>query len=214
MKLVVLALVIAGCKGDPKAVPPPPASGSAVAGSAAAPASSPPAPDICEVGAGVFEHASCTSPLGMKVLEQAKRALSGTLDIARKASSSDPHQLQILCAQLVQALVRDAKSNGCKVELADADRTQIATLLDGYYAQRTAVVATGDAAADAVIARIAGVRDAMCACTDLACVTRVDKQLDSIGTFAFGAPQLARDLGIKLLDDVSRCESRIDGTRP
>jgi hypothetical protein len=213
MKLVVLVAVLAGCNGDHKAAPAP-ASGSAAA--ATAPPVAPPVaavPDVCAAGVRAFDSATCTTAQGTKALAQAKQTLSGTLDIAHKVSTGDPHQLQIVCAQLVQALLRDAASLGCKVEFGKADLDQIGVLLEAYYAQRTPVVPTGDANADVVIKRIVAVRDAMCACTDMTCVARVDKTIDSIGTFAFGAPQAARDLGTKLLEDVSRCEARLDNTR-
>ncbi len=145
----------------------------------------------------------------MKVLEQAKRTLSGTLDLTTKAAHADPHALQIVCAQLIQALSRDAAAQGCKIELAAADQQQIDVVMSAYYAQRTPVAKTGDATADLVVAKVVAVRDAMCACEDMKCVTKIDKTIDSIGTFGSNAPQAARELAGKLLDDVSRCEARV-----
>jgi hypothetical protein len=81
--------------------------------------------------------------------------------------------------------------------------------LEEWYAQRTAVTPTGDAAADAVIAKIATIRDATCACEKSACLDEVDKQLASVGTFADNAPQGARDLGKKLLEDTARCAAKV-----
>lgn len=212
--LVMLVVALAACKGDHK-TPPAPGSGSAIA-SGAAP-TPPPAnatPDVCEAGVRAIERASCKSPEAAKFLDRARQTLAGTLDVARKASSADPHQLQIVCAQLVQALLRDASTSGCTIELGDVDRKQITSLLEAWYAERTPVVPTGDSASDALIARIVAVRDAMCACTDMTCLARVDKQIDTIGALAAGAPQVARDLGTKLLDDVSRCEARIRNGKP
>ncbi len=211
---LALAISIAACQGS-KHEPPSPPPQTAPAPTSASPSTPSPAqppapPDICAAGTRIFDHATCTSAQGMKVLEQAKRTLNGTLDLTKKAASADPHALQIVCAQLIQALSRDAVAQGCKIDLAEADQQQIEVLMAAYYAQRTAVTPSGDTAADAVIAKIVGVRDAMCACEDMKCVAKVDKTIDTIGTFGSNAPQAARDLGGKLLDDVSRCEARLN----
>ena len=68
---------------------------------------------------------------------------------------------------------------------------------------------TGDAASDAVIARIVAVRDAACECKDAACLDRVDQQLVAIGTLPATAPDAARTLGSKLLEDAGRCAARV-----
>jgi len=208
MKLVIrvatLVALIASCKGEHA---PAPAPGRA-AGTEAVPTPAAITVETCQVGVRVFEHVTCKSAAGTMSLDQAKRTLAGMLDVARKAGA-DPHQLQIVCARMVQALVRDAPSNGCSVTLGGADRTRIKEVLDAWYAERTPVAPTGSGASDVVIGRIVAIRDAMCACADLACLTRVDRQLDSIGTLPSDAPQAAGDLGRKLLDDVSRCEARI-----
>lgn len=209
MKLVIqvatVVALIAGCKGEHA---PAPAPGRA-AETEAVPSPAAVTIETCQVGLRMFEHVTCKSAESTRSLDKAKRTLAGMLDVARKAGNADPRQLQIVCARMVQALVRDASSNGCPITLGDADRAQIKGVLDAWYAERTPVVATGSGASDVVIGRIAAVRDAMCACADLACLTRVDGQLDSIGTLPSDAPQGARDLGRKLLDDVSRCEARI-----
>jgi XTP/dITP diphosphohydrolase len=203
---------LAACQGR-KGEPPSPPPQTAPAPATATPSPAPPAPappDLCAAGTRIFDHATCASAQGMKILDQAKRTLRGTLDLTTKAANTDPHALQIVCAQLIQALSRDAAAQGCTIELAAADQHQLEALMSAYYAQRTPVTNTGDAAADAVVAKIVAVRDAMCACEDMKCVTQVDKTIDSIGTFGSNAPQAARDLGGKLLDDVSRCEARLN----
>jgi len=211
---LALAISFAACQGS-KHEPPSPPPQTAPAPTSATPSPPPPAPppappDICAAGTRIFDHATCTSAQGMKVLEQAKRTLNGTLDLTKKAASADPHALQIVCAQLIQALSRDAAAQGCKIDLAEADQQQIDVLMAAYYAQRTAVTPSGDSAADAVIGKIVAVRDAMCACEDMKCVAKVDETIDTIGTFGSNAPQAARELGGKLLDDVSRCEARLN----
>ena len=212
-----LVVALAACQGSTHEPPSPPPQTAPAPVTPSSPPLPPPAPaatDLCAAGTRIFDHATCATPQGMKVLEQAKRTLSGTLDLTTKAANTDPHALQIVCAQLIQALSRDAAAHGCTIELAAADKQQIDVLMTAYYAQRTPVTKTGDTAADAVVAKVVAVRDAMCACEDLTCVAKVDKTIDSIGTFGSNAPQAARDLGGKLLDDVSRCEARLNTPAP
>jgi hypothetical protein len=60
-----------------------------------------------------------------------------------------------------------------------------------------------------VIARIVAVRDAACECKDAACLDRLDAKLGAIGTLPATAPDAARTLGSKLLEDAGRCASRV-----
>ena len=98
------------------------------------------------------------------------------------------------------------------LELASArmlDRARVHDRLQKWYGRRTDVTPTGDATADAVMTKIAQIRDAMCACADMTCLNTVDKQIAAIGGLGSNAPQAARDLGGKLYDDIGRCEKRI-----
>ncbi len=212
MKLVALIGLVVACKaGDDHKQPPAQIAPAPAAATPSPPPPKPPAPalDVCAAGTRAFEHATCSSDHGRQVLEQAKKTVTGTLDLTKKAANADPQSLQLVCAQLIQALIRDTSAQGCKIELDPSDQQQIDQLLKTYYAQRTPVTKTGDADADAVVARAAAVRDQLCACEDLKCVDKAEKAIDSIGTFGSNAPQAARDLGAKLLDDVSRCVARL-----
>lgn len=209
---VLLVVVLAGCKGDkPREQPPAPVpSGSAPP--ASAPAIDAPAaeatPALCELGLAAVAGATCEKPEMRASLMAMKRSLDGLVDTIGKASG-DPVQFQVMCAQLVIAIERDAKRAGCTLAIDDLQRGELMAVLDAWYAHRTRVTPTGHAAADAVIAKIAAVRDATCECRDGACLDRVDKQLVAIGEMPPDAPQAARDLGSKLLEDAARCANRV-----
>ena len=233
MKLVVIAALslLASCKDRPRESPPPsvpqeqapaqpaqpagagaptagPATGAGGAG-AGAPSAQDAVPDICRIGLDALDNATCTKPEARASLVDPRKALAHTSQTVGKIAGADPRQLQVMCAQMLLAIERDAAKLSCTLAIDARQRKEITTLLDAWFGQRTKVTPTGDAAADAVIARIAAVRDAACACPDTACLDRVDKQLSEVGTMPQTAPEAARTLGGKLLEDASRCASRV-----
>jgi len=195
MRIVVLIVLLSACGNKKEAAPAPaPASGSAPAKAEA---------DVCRIASKAIEGASCAA-----LLAPAKKSLDGIVQMVGQASA-DPRKFQVMCAQLLLAIERDAAKQSCKLAIDETQRSQIMKLLDEWYAQRTQVVPTGDAEADKVIAKLAAVRDATCGCRDGACLDQVDKQLTAIGEMPASAPQAARDLGSKLLEDASRCANRV-----
>jgi hypothetical protein len=226
MKLVVIAALslLASCKDRPRESqqqqPAPAQPGPAQLGAgapAAAPASgvapaapaTPETPDICRIGLDALDKATCTKPESRDSLVDARKAIARTSEAIGKLTAADPRQLQVMCAQMLLAIERDAAKLSCTLAIDARRRKEITTLLDAWFGQRTPVTPTGDAAADAVIARIAAVRDAACECRDAACLDRLDKQLGEVGTMPAAAPDAARKLGSKLLEDASRCASRV-----
>jgi len=165
--------------------------------------------DICKVGIEQLGRVACKKPEDARQVMQAKSAVEGIVDAARKTPNADPQQFQVMCAQAVQAIDRDAEKLGCGPRLDAATRVKIAGVLDAFYAQRTKVVPTGDAVADAAVKRIAAVRDAACACPDLACMDKLGPQLEEAVAQLPQAAQKARELAAKLLDDASRCATRL-----
>ena len=191
--LITVALVSAACsKKQEEAPPPPPA----------------PAVDVCDLGTRALDRVTCSTGSG-GAIQKARKTFVGFVDAIRKATQADAKQFQIMCAQMLTALEKDASAAGCKLDLAAADRAAIKAVLDAYYTERAKIEPTGDAASDAVIARAVAVREAMCACSTMQCLEIVDKQLDTIGALPDKAPQAARDLGGRVLDDIGRCETRI-----
>lgn len=157
----------------------------------------------------MIEQATCGKPEARQSLLNTRQAIESTIETLGKAAGADRRQFQVMCAQMLLAIEQDATKLSCKLAIDERQRKEITTFLDAWYGQRTPVVPTGDAAADAVIARIAAVRDAACECRDAACLDRLDKQLGEVGTMPQTAPAEARTLGSKLLEDAGRCASRV-----
>lgn len=208
--LIACIGLLATCKDRPREQPAMAGSSAAIAPAApdAAPSAAP-GVDICGIGRSAIANATCPTPGVRDNLLRAKKSLDGIVDMIGQAGAVDPRKFQVMCAQLLLAIERDAAQVKCTLAIDASQRAAIAKLLDEWYAQRTPVVPTGDAAADAVISRIVAVRDAACECRDAACLDRVDRQLVTIGTMPATAPQAARDLGGKLLDDAARCATRV-----
>ncbi|HWU88592.1 MAG TPA: hypothetical protein VN253_15020, partial [Kofleriaceae bacterium] len=168
-----------------------------------------PPPDICRSSLAALDQATCTTPEVRQKLLDAKKAISGVVETMTKVGGADPRQFQVMCAQMLLALERDSVKLSCAIAIDAHQRKELTALLDAWYGQRTPVAPTGDTASDAVIARIAAVRDATCGCRDAACLDRVDQQLVAIGALPPAAPDAARTLGSKLLEDAGRCASRV-----
>jgi hypothetical protein len=194
VRVLIAVALLAACSKKSDAPPPPP----------------PPAPnvDICDLGTRALDRVTCSSGSGAAV-GQARKTFVGFVDAVRKASQADAHQFQIMCAQMLQALEKDTTKAGCTMEMSPADRGNLKAVLDSYYAERTKIVPTGDAASDLVIDHIGEIRESMCACSTMMCLEMIDKQLDTIGALPPKAPQSAHDLGNKLIDDIGRCEAKI-----
>jgi hypothetical protein len=204
MKRAVVLVALLACKSDKPAPAPVVVAGDAVVVVDAAPV----LPEICRHGAAAIDNATCPSPDVRASLMQAKKSLDGVVQTVGQ-TAVDPMQFQVLCAQLVLAIERDAKKLGCTLAIEPARRTEMMSTLDTWYARRTPVENTGHAAADAVIAKIAAVRDATCECKLGSCLAEVDKQLVAVGTMPADAPEAARKLGSKLLEDAARCANRV-----
>jgi len=200
MKLVALMVMLAACKGGSRAEPKP--------GSAAPPGTMAPL-DICNIGLGALDKTTCDAPDSANNLQRVQQAFRGILDTIQNTQPPDPRPLQMMCAQVFLAMQRDVEKLHCTTGITGDQHAAIAAALEAWYAQRTPVSPTGDQASDAVIAKIAAVRDHMCACTDMACLERVDKELDTLGSLPANAPAQATQLGRALLEDVGRCESKI-----
>lgn len=209
-RALLISLALVACKDDKPAAPPPaPASGSPVA------PTPPPAPpdaavlDACGIARAALAAAKCDKPADQAGLQQAKKALDGIVETVGQLGAGNPQQFHAACAQLLLALERDAKKTSCTLVLVADQRAEIIALLEKWYAQRTAVQPTGDAAADAFVAKLAAVRDATCKCEKAACLDQVDKQLMAVGKIPQNAPEAARTLASKLLEDAARCAARV-----
>ncbi|MBA3396339.1 MAG: hypothetical protein H0T89_27155 [Deltaproteobacteria bacterium] len=218
MKPIIVAaalVLLAGCKDKEASKPPevrpanPTEVPAAVVDAAAHVAHVAPAVDACAISLAALDKATCPTPEAQQSLAAAKKSIAGIVDTVRQVGGSDPRQFQVMCAQMLVALERDATKVNCVIELDADQRSALTGLLDAWYAQRTAVVPTGDAAADAVIAQMASMRDAACECRDAACLQRLEQALGKIAPMPANASQVARDLASKVLEDAARCAARV-----
>src|SRR5512139_1962655 len=134
MKLVVItALALLGCKDDkpreapaPQPAPPP----------ATAVDAQPQGPDLCKLGSTAVDQATCAKPETKQTLLKAKKSLDGVVQTVGQ-TSADPVQFQVMCAQLVLAIERDAKKADCTLAISDAQRAEMMAVLDAWYGRRT-----------------------------------------------------------------------------
>jgi len=203
----VLLLALAACQGNSQ----PPAAGS----SAAPPVTAPPvtAPpvvtgtaEVCTGSLAALDASTCAS--NEAGLRAARTSLAGIVNTMTKAGGADPNTYNIVCARMILALERDIGSAGCKLAIDPPLREHMERLLDAYYNQRTPVTKTGDAASDEMIGKLGALRDTACDCRTSACIDKLDPQLAALPTLPATAPQAARDLASKLLDDAARCAQR------
>jgi len=215
MWLVLIAAVslLASCKDNPREPSPAssqsPGSGAPPAAPASGAAAETSTLDICRLSLTALDQSTCPAPEVRQNLLKAKKAINGIVETIGKVGGTDRREFQVMCAQMLLATERDAAKLSCTVAIDAGQRKEITALLDAWYGQRTPVAPTGDAASDAVIARFVAMRDAACECRDAACLDRLDQQLGAIGTLPPAAPDAARTLGIKLLEDAGRCASRV-----
>jgi hypothetical protein len=200
MKLLPVLVALVACQGSSSKTKSQPVSGSAV------PPTTPPmvrTAQVCFDAIAVVRNASCGS--AAPSLKAAEASLEGTVAaMAKTGDASDFEQYDIICSRMLLALEKDAAKLGCTLPIEPKLRTTMSEKLDRYFAQRTPVTKTGDAAADELIAKIAAMRDAACACQDQTCLDKL--QIPSIPA---KLPDAARDLATKLLDDAARCAQRI-----
>ncbi len=209
--VIAAALVLlASCK-DPSKAPEPRPTGSALHPTSGADATAPVTPivDACAISLGALDKATCPTPDAQQNLVTAKQSIAGIVDTVRQVGGSDPRQFQVMCAQMLLALERDAVKVSCTIALGADQRSALTGLVEAWYAQRTTVVPTGDGAVDAVIAQMATMRDAACECRDAACFARLDQVLGKIPPMPENASQAARTLASKVLEDAARCAARV-----
>ena len=200
MKLLPVLVALVACQGSSSGTKSQPAPGSAAPPTAAPTVRT---AQVCLDAITVVRNASCGS--AAPSLKAAEASLEGTVAaMAKTGDASDPEQYDIICTRMLLALEKDAAKLGCTLPIHPDLRTTMMKKLDRYFAQRTPVTKTGDPAADDVIAKVAAMRDAACACQDKTCLDKIQ-----IPSMPSSLPDAARDLVKKLLDDSERCAQRI-----
>jgi hypothetical protein len=199
---VVLAL--AACQGSSDhAAPPPPA-----------PTPTKPAPDagsplpegtaqLCHRALDVIKTAPCQDA----GFAAARVSIENTLRMLGHGVGTDAKTYDLVCARVLAALEQDAKARSCTLAIDPELRAQLKATLDAYFAIRAAVTPTGDAAADAKIRQLGALRDEACACADQPCLEKLNAKVGDLGLEK--APQAAKDLAGKILDDMLRCQERL-----
>lgn len=209
MKSLALVLALVACQGKSSPSPTPAPTGSAPAPAPATPPQVTHATaEVCQASLAVLDRATC--PANEAGLRTAKTSLEGIVNTMTKVGDADPHTYDIMCARLLLALERDitAGSAGCTLPIDAELRARIQRTLDAYFNQRTEVTKTGDAASDDAIAKLAAIRDAACECRTSVCIDKLDAKMTNMPTLPPTAPQPAKDLAGKVLDDAARCAQR------
>ncbi|MBA3458869.1 MAG: hypothetical protein H0T46_02835 [Deltaproteobacteria bacterium] len=138
-----------------------------------------------------------------------------SVDELVKDAPADPEarrRIAVTCAVTLQGMMRAEQPKNCPLDVTDGERAELSTFLTAWYGQRTAAPSTGHAAADAALVKLAGQRDAACACKDLACARKAGTELDA--ALPSDAPVAARDAAAKMVDEVSRCKQQLTNAPP
>ncbi len=112
------------------------------------------------------------------------------------------------CANMVDGMMRAKQPLDCPLDVTDDERAELAAFLASWYGERTAPAASGSAAVDAVLAKLAGQRDAACACKDIACARQAEASVVDLALPADASP-VANDTKVKILDEVARCKQKL-----
>lgn len=114
------------------------------------------------------------------------------------------------CAVMLDGMMRAEQPKNCPLDVTDTERKELAGFLSAWYGERTAAPSTGNATSDAAVAKLAGQRDAACACKDLACARSAGTGLDTVlAALPSDTPKADRDAATKMIDEVARCRQRL-----
>lgn len=204
MKLVVLAVLIAigcGSKSEPSG-----------GNGSAAPLARPTVTDpigFCERARMVMFGRKKCFPEDTSI----KMGLDELVDLVSNAPADPDKRRRVAatCAVTLQGLMRAEQPKNCPLDVTDEERAELTAFLTAWYGERTAAPTTGNAAADAALVKLAGQRDAACACKDLACARTAGSELTALPS---DAPAPATDAAAKMVDEVARCKSKLVNAPP
>lgn len=130
-------------------------------------------------------------------------------DVARAPADPVPRRrVAAQCAIMVEGMMRAKQPLDCPLDVTDEERAELAAFLASWYGERTAPEATGNAAVDAVLAKLVTQRDTACACKDMACTRQAETGMNDLALPA-DAPPVANDTKAKILDEVARCKQKL-----
>jgi hypothetical protein len=143
-----------------------------------------------------------------------KMGLESIIDLVKDAPA-DPEprrRLAVQCAVMLQGMMRAEQPKNCPLDVTETERTELSTFLATWYGERTPAPKTGIADLDAQLVKLAGQRDAACACKDLTCARTIGGELDA--TLPSDAPVAAGDAAAKMVDEVARCKQQLTNAPP
>jgi hypothetical protein len=141
-----------------------------------------------------------------------KMALDGVSELENGAPPDPAGRRRIgaQCAVMLDGMIRAEQPKNCPLDVTDAERHELFVFLTAWYGERTAAPTTGNAAADAAVAKLVARRDAACACKDLACARSAGTGLDAeLAALPSDTPKAERDAAAKMIDEVARCRQRL-----
>jgi hypothetical protein len=107
------------------------------------------------------------------------------------------------CALMLDQLAADLPPN-CPVQLTAAERAWV----DSEAGRRTTIPPTGDAAIDALIAELLGLRDRMCACQDRPCADTANQEFLQLAPHLLGGQSTVdREAGAKVVEELQHCRA-------
>lgn len=143
-----------------------------------------------------------------------KMGLESIVDLVSGAPAEPEgrRRVAVTCAVMLQGMMRAEQPKNCPLDVTDDERAELTTFLAAWYGERTAPPKTGNADVDAALVKLAGQRDAACACKDLACARQAGTALDA--ALPSDAPTTASDAAAKMVDEVARCKQQVVNAPP
>lgn len=205
MKLVVLAVLITigcGSKGEP--------SGGGGSGARAARPTVTDPLGFCERAQMVMVGRRKCFPEDTSI----KMGIEEIIDLVKDAPTEPDkrRRVAVKCAVMLDGMMRVEQPKNCPLDVTEDERAELATFLGAWYGERTAPPTTGHAAADAALVKLAGQRDAACACKDLACARKAGDEVDA--TLPSDAPAAATAAAASMVDEVARCRQQLVNAPP
>jgi hypothetical protein len=137
-----------------------------------------------------------------------KMGLDELISLVRDAPADPAKRRRIAatCAVTLQGVMNAEQPKNCPLDVTDPERAELTAFLDAWYGERTPAPATGNATTDAALVKLAGQRDAACACKDLACARTAGSALEAMPS---DAPAPATEAAAKMVDEVTRCRQKL-----
>jgi hypothetical protein len=219
--LVAFAVTSACDKGAPTPrerppLPPPPAPPADAATSPDAAVADVDPMVFCDIAKALLKRGIQCAPAAATKLQAMLDAVDRTVAEVDPAFRSARERTGASCALTAHvydeqlAAVTAFTDVKCSPTLTADERARTRAYLHAHYGRRTKPRPTGDATIDRQLAELAASRDAMCSCTDRACMHAAHKTVTAAVKPIPREMQDAMADGEAILDEVSRCADRIE----